>query len=72
MALTDQIVRHNGLTTIMITHNMHQAIYYGDRMIMLHEGRPQFDIKGEAKRRLTIEEVVKRFGEKLTDESLLS
>jgi putative ABC transport system ATP-binding protein len=69
--LTDRIIRENHLTTIMITHNMHQAINYGNRMIMLHEGRIQFDIKGEEKRRLTIEEVVKRFGEKLKDESLL-
>lgn len=69
--LTDRIVRENDLTTIMITHNMKQAINFGDRMIMLHEGKIQFDIKGEEKKRLTVEEVVKRFGEKLEDETLL-
>ena len=69
--LTDRIVRENELTTIMITHNMNQAINFGDRMIMLHEGKIQFDIKGEEKKRLTVEEVVKRFGEKLEDETLL-
>lgn len=69
--LTERIVRENELTTIMVTHNMVQAINYGDRMIMLHEGRIQFDIEGEEKKRLTVEEVVKRFGEKLEDEALL-
>jgi putative ABC transport system ATP-binding protein len=69
--LTDRIVRENELTTIMITHNMNQAINFGDRMIMLHEGKIQFDIKGEEKNHLTVEEVVKRFGEKLEDETLL-
>jgi putative ABC transport system ATP-binding protein len=49
----------------------HQAINFGERMIMLHEGKIQFDIRGEEKKRLTVEEVVKRFGEKLEDETLL-
>jgi putative ABC transport system ATP-binding protein len=69
--LTDRIVRENKLTTIMVTHNMLQAINFGDRMIMLHEGKVQFDVEGEEKKRLTVEEVVKRFGEKLEDETLL-
>lgn len=69
--LTDRIVRDNRLTTIMVTHNMVQAINMGDRMIMLHEGKIQFDVKGEEKRALTVEEVVRRFGEKLEDETLL-
>lgn len=69
--LTERIIRENELTTIMVTHNMHQAINFGDRMIMLHEGKIQFDIRGEEKKQLTVEEVVKRFGEKLEDETLL-
>jgi putative ABC transport system ATP-binding protein len=69
--LTDRIVRENKLTTIMVTHNMLQAINFGDRMIMLHEGKVQFDVEGGEKKRLTVEEVVKRFGEKLEDETLL-
>ena len=69
--LTHRIVRENQLTTIMVTHNMHQAINFGDRMMMLHEGKIQFDIKGEEKKRLTVEEVVRRFGERLEDETLL-
>ncbi len=69
--LTHRIVRENRLTTMMVTHNMAQAISYGDRMIMLDEGKIQFDVSDEEKRRLTVEEVVKRFGEKLEDETLL-
>lgn len=69
--LTDRIVRENELTTIMVTHNMHQAIHFGNRMIMLHEGKVQFDICGEEKSRLTVEEVVRRFGAELKDEALL-
>jgi len=71
--LTDRIVRENELTTIMVTHNMVQAINFGDRMIMLHEGKVQFDIQGREKKSLTVDEVVKRFGEKLLleDETLL-
>jgi putative ABC transport system ATP-binding protein len=71
LRLTNRIVRENQLTTIMVTHNMHQAISYGDRMIMLHEGKIRFDVSGEEKERLTVEEVVKRFGENLEDETLL-
>ena len=71
MDLTQQIVKENNLTTIMVTHNMQQAIRYGNRMIMLHEGRIQFDIQGEEKKALTVEEVVRRFGAELKDDALL-
>jgi len=72
MELTDKIVKDNNLTTLMVTHNMQQAIRYGNRMIMLHEGTICFDIEGENKQSLTVEEVVKRFGTNLKDETLLS
>jgi putative ABC transport system ATP-binding protein len=71
MDLTQKIVDENNLTTIMVTHNMQQAIRYGNRMIMLHEGRIQFDIQGEEKKALTVEEVVRRFGAELKDDALL-
>jgi len=71
MELTEKIIKENNLTTVMVTHNMQQAIQYGNRMIMLHEGRIQFDIEGEEKKNLTVEDVVKKFGEKLKDETLL-
>ena len=70
--LTNRMVKENNLTTLMVTHNLKQAIRCGNRMIMLHEGKVQFDIEGKDKESLTVEEVVKRFGAKLKDESLLS
>jgi putative ABC transport system ATP-binding protein len=69
--LTEKIVTENHLTTIMVTHNMHQAIRYGTRMIMLHEGKIQFDVEGKDKSALTVEEVVRKFGAELKDEALL-
>jgi len=71
MELTEKIVSENRLTTIMVTHNMNQAIKHGNVMIMLHEGKLKYDVQGEAKRSLTVEEVVKRFGADLKDEALL-
>jgi putative tryptophan/tyrosine transport system ATP-binding protein len=72
MGLTDKIVRENNLTTIMVTHNMTQAIRYGNCMMMLHEGKLKFEVKGEKKHELTVEEVIRRFGADLKDETLLS
>jgi putative tryptophan/tyrosine transport system ATP-binding protein len=69
MDLTDRMVRENRLTTLMVTHNMDQAIRYGNRLIMMHEGRIVLDVAGEEKRRLTLSEVVERFG--IVDEELL-
>ncbi len=69
--LTRKIIGENHLTTIMVTHNMQQAINYGNRMIMLHEGKVKFDVQGEEKRRLTVKEVVEHFGTVLKDETLL-
>lgn len=71
MALTESIITENRLTALMVTHNMGQAIRYGNRMIMLHEGRIQFDVSGEEKAGLTVQEVVARFGGTLNDEALL-
>jgi putative ABC transport system ATP-binding protein len=71
MDITQKIVEENNLTTVMVTHNMQQAIRYGNRMIMLHEGRIQYDVQGKEKKALTVEEVVRRFGAELKDEALL-
>lgn len=72
MKLTAEIVHQNQLTAIMVTHNMEQAIKYGNRLIMLHEGRVQLDIRGREKECFTVEEAIKRFGSTLKDETLLS
>ena len=72
MELTDRIVRENRLTTLMITHNMRDAIEYGDRLIMLHEGRIILDIAGERKQKLTVEDLLRQFtlasGEEFTSD----
>jgi len=71
MSLTDHLVKEYRLATIMVTHNMQQAIQFGDRMIMLHEGKICHDVRGEEKQALTVQEVVRRFGATLKDETLL-
>lgn len=71
MDLTQTIISENRLTAIMVTHNMEQAIRFGNRLIMLHEGSIQLDISGEEKKAFTVQEAVKRFGATLKDESLL-
>lgn len=60
--LSDQYVREGNLTTLMVTHNMLHAIQHGNRLIMMHEGRIILDIRGEEKKQLTVEDLLKRFG----------
>ncbi len=60
--LSDRYIKEGNLTTLMVTHNMLNAIQYGNRLIMMHEGRIILDIKGEEKQKLTVEDLLKRFG----------
>lgn len=62
LQLSAQLVSENNLTTLMVTHNMRHAIEYGNRLIMMHEGRIILDIRGEEKQNLTVEDLLKRFG----------
>jgi len=66
------MVGDNNLTTLMVTHNMNQALQHGNRMIMLHQGRVQLDVRGQDKVNLTVTEVISKFGTTLKDETLLS
>jgi len=61
LELTDQIVSKNRLTTLMITHNMKDAIAHGNRLIMMHEGRIIIDVSGEEKKNLTVEQLLGLF-----------
>lgn len=61
LEITDKIVNENGLTTLMITHNMRDAIAHGNRLIMLHEGKVIIDVAGEEKSRLTVEDLLEMF-----------
>lgn len=68
LEITDRIVKENNLTTIMITHNMRDAIKHGNRLIMLHEGRVIIDVSGEEKQRLTVEDLLAMFARASGDE----
>ena len=68
MELTDKIVSETKLTTLMITHNMRDAIHYGNRLIMLHDGRVILDISGEDKEKLTVPELLEMFSKVSGDE----
>ena len=61
LEITDEIVSKDNLTTLMITQNMHDAIEYGNRLIMMHEGRIIVDVSGEEKKKLTIPELLELF-----------
>lgn len=60
---TDKIVEENNLTTLMITHNMKDAIEHGNRLIMMDGGKIIYDVSGEEKRNLTREDLLKKFSD---------
>ncbi|MDR2611616.1 MAG: ABC transporter ATP-binding protein [Deltaproteobacteria bacterium] len=61
MKLTCDIVEENRLTTVMITHNMQQALAYGQRLIMMHRGEIILDFSAEEKSRLTVQDLIHHF-----------
>lgn len=63
MELTDRIVREKGLTALMVTHNLRYAAEYGDRLIMMHEGRDVLDLSGAEKERTGVELLLSKFNE---------
>jgi putative ABC transport system ATP-binding protein len=75
--LTQRFIGEYGLTTMMITHNMKQAIEFGDRLLMMDKGEIILDVRGSEKKNLTVEKLVRKFhairqAEFETDEVLLS
>jgi len=60
---TDKIIRENKLTAVMITHNMNDAIQYGNRLIMMMDGHIIYDVAGEEKKALTVPDLLKKFEE---------
>ena len=58
---TDRIIEKDHLTTLMITHNMRDAIQHGNRLIMMYEGRIVIDVSGEEKRKLTVPQLLELF-----------
>ncbi len=75
LSITEELIEENSLTSLMVTHNMKNAIRCGNRLIMMHEGRIILDIKGEEKKSLKVEDLLKRFadasGESFSDDRAL-
>ena len=63
LSLTEEIISEQNLTALMVTHNMKDAIQIGNRLIMMHEGRVIYDVKGEEKKKLQIEDLLHKFEE---------
>ena len=63
LELTDKIVAENHLTTLMVTHNMKDAIAHGNRLIMMNNGKVILNISGEEKKKLTVEDLLQKFEE---------
>jgi putative ABC transport system ATP-binding protein len=63
LALSDKMIEENNLTAMMVTHNMRDAIVHGNRLIMMNEGQVILDIKGEEKKKLTVEDLLQKFEE---------
>ncbi|MDO4296771.1 MAG: ATP-binding cassette domain-containing protein [bacterium] len=63
LATTEEIVNQDHLTTLMITHNMKDAIQIGNRLIMMNNGNIIYDVSGEAKKKLTVEDLLQKFAE---------
>lgn len=61
LATTDEIIERDNLTSLMITHNMRDAIAHGNRLIMMDNGHIILDIKGEEKKKLTVEDLLQKF-----------
>lgn len=63
LALSDKIIAENNLTALMVTHNMKDAIAHGNRLIMMHEGKIIYDVRGEEKKNLKVSDLLAKFEE---------
>ena len=63
MELTSEVVKEKNLTTIMVTHNLRYAVEYGNRLLMMHQGRVILDKKGQEKEKTSVEEILGLFNE---------
>ncbi|APH20376.1 ABC transporter ATP-binding protein [Clostridium botulinum] len=61
MAITEKIVTQKNITSLMVTHNLRDAINYGNRLIMLHKGKIILDLNEKEKRNLRVEDILKKF-----------
>lgn len=70
MRLTEKLVRKQGITTLMVTHNLRHAVQYGDRLIMMHEGRILKDIGGRQKKELQVQDLLDTFNKAGMEEDM--
>ena len=63
LELSEKFISENNLTAMMITHNMKDAITHGNRLIMMHEGNIIYDVSGEEKKNLTVDDLLKKFAD---------
>jgi putative ABC transport system ATP-binding protein len=73
--LTKRVVADNGLTALMVTHNMTQALRVGNRLLMMHEGRIVYELDAEAKKQATVADLMKQFAAakgQMSDRALLT
>ncbi len=63
MELTDQIVREKNLTAVMVTHNLRYAVEYGNRLLMMHQGKIVLDLAGEEKKAVKVDDILQQFNE---------
>ncbi len=68
--MTQETVSREGITTLMVTHSMHQAAHLGDRLLMMHSGEIIHDFRGAEKRRLQTSDLLERFEELRREEQL--
>ena len=73
--LTQKRVSEGNLTTLMITHNMRDAIHYGNRLVMMHEGQIIYDVRGEEKSALQVSDLMEKFetasGEEFSNDRMI-
>lgn len=63
MELTDKVVKEKQITSIMVTHNLRYAVEYGDRLIMMHQGKCVIDIEAQAKKNIKVDDILSKFTE---------
>ena len=63
LELTSEIVEEQRLTALMVTHNMKDAIQIGNRLIMMNDGHIIYDVRGEEKKNLMVDDLLKKFAE---------
>ena len=68
LEISENIIKEHGLTALMVTHNMKDAIAHGNRLIMMSEGKIIYDVSGEEKKNLKVADLLQKFEEAGSDE----